>query len=111
MDNVLLYHALKNGILIDVSLAFPHIHQGRSSHRNVPRVDDNYNVEYLTHKGVLADSRYQVLRYGGNLILLSCSVSFNHVASPSFKMKEGSVILFLNLVSLFILKCNIRLLL
>lgn len=103
VDNILLYHARKNGILIDISLAFPQIHQGRSSHRNVPRVDDNYNIEYLTHKGVLADSPYQVLRYGDNLILLSYSVSFNHIASPSFKMKGGSIILFLSLVSLFIL--------
>ena len=109
VDNILLDYGKKNGILIDISFAYPQIHQGRSSHRNVPRIDDNYNVQYLTHKAILANSSYQVLRYDDNLILLSYFVSFNHVASPSFKMKGQFS--FLSLVSSFVVLCNIHLLL
>ena len=109
VDNIMLHYGQKYGILIDISFAYPQIHQGRSSHRNVPRIDDNYNVRYLTHKGILADSSYQVLRYGDNLILLSYFVSFNHVASLSVKMTGQFS--FLSLVSSFVIICNIHLLL
>ena len=56
VDNILLHYGQKYGILIDISFAYPQIHQGRSSHRNVPRIDDNYNVQYLTYKGILAEN-------------------------------------------------------
>lgn len=88
VDNILLSYCQKYGVLIDISFAFPQIHQGRSSHRNIPRIDDNYNVQYLTRKGILADSPYQVLKYGDNLILLSYFVCFNHIFFAIFQNEK-----------------------